>query len=292
MDTSKDHYAILGVLPTAEDFVIQAAYRALSKVYHPDRYKGDDADQKMSEINEAYEVLGNKSKREQYDQQRICSCTDDGEFFNDNFNAGTNSYDPFYDDWKVATEYYPELDDIADDLAHISSRLSFSFRIYVLQEKKYSTAKKVAKLMKQNFLTQFFGSNKLVHDYAIELIGLKRKDVLLDLNRSIKVMGSGESEKIVKQISAKSGIKTKEQIAAETRLKYISLIESIDSYSKLLRSSDEYYSKWKTGKISDEELLNLASRIKKSGERGLVTVGAILFISLILFILFAIWDIW
>ena len=47
MNTAKDYYAILGVLPTAEDFVIEAAYRALSKRYHPDRYGGTDAHEKM-----------------------------------------------------------------------------------------------------------------------------------------------------------------------------------------------------------------------------------------------------
>jgi curved DNA-binding protein CbpA len=259
MDTSKDYYATLGVLPTAEDFVIQAAYRALSKVYHPDRYKGDDADQKMAEINEAYEVLGNKSKRAEYDRQREQSKSDDSEFFNDNFNAGSKSYDPFYDDWKVAIEYYPELDNIANELALISSRLSFSFRIYILQEKKYSEAEKVAALMKQNFLTQFFGSNKSVHEYALYLISLKRKDVLLELSRAIKVMGSGESNKIIERLSKRYNIITPTDDEEELKNKFLKVVRSVipgvSDLSSCYRESD--FKSWVQGEISDEELIDM-----------------------------------
>lgn len=61
MEIKKDYYAILGVLPTAEDVVIRAAFKALAQRYHPDRFDGDskEADEKMSDINEAYSVLHN-----------------------------------------------------------------------------------------------------------------------------------------------------------------------------------------------------------------------------------------
>jgi len=110
MDTSQDYYATLGVLPTAEDFVIQAAYRALSKRYHPDVYKESDAGEKMASINEAYEVLGNQTKRKDYDRQRKQSKGEDSEFFNDDFDAGDKDYDPFREDWEVAKEYFPDIE--------------------------------------------------------------------------------------------------------------------------------------------------------------------------------------
>ena len=50
---SKDYYSILGVLPSAEPAVITAAYKALSKLYHPDVYQGEDANDRMVDINEA-----------------------------------------------------------------------------------------------------------------------------------------------------------------------------------------------------------------------------------------------
>lgn len=65
----KDYYKILGVNTNAPDEVIKAAYRALAKKYHPDIYQGDKffAEQKMKEINEAYDILSDNLKRKEYD---------------------------------------------------------------------------------------------------------------------------------------------------------------------------------------------------------------------------------
>ena len=43
MNTDKDYYSILGVMPDAQDIVIKAAYRALAQRYHPDRAGGGSA---------------------------------------------------------------------------------------------------------------------------------------------------------------------------------------------------------------------------------------------------------
>jgi curved DNA-binding protein CbpA len=69
---SKDYYRILGVLDDAEDIVIRAAYKALAQRYHPDKWTGnkDEANKRMSEINEAYGVLSDPVKRKQYDATR------------------------------------------------------------------------------------------------------------------------------------------------------------------------------------------------------------------------------
>ncbi|KKR71122.1 MAG: Co-chaperone protein DnaJ [Candidatus Roizmanbacteria bacterium GW2011_GWB1_40_7] len=63
---SKDYYEILGVPKSASDDEIKRAYRKLAHQYHPDKNKGDD--KKFKEINNAYQVLGNREKREQYDR--------------------------------------------------------------------------------------------------------------------------------------------------------------------------------------------------------------------------------
>src|ERR1700730_8424038 len=72
MDKAKNYYAVLGVLPTAEPIVLQAAYRALAMKYHPDKWTGDKttADHRMREINEAYAILSNERSRQQYDNAR------------------------------------------------------------------------------------------------------------------------------------------------------------------------------------------------------------------------------
>jgi curved DNA-binding protein CbpA len=69
-DPVKNHYAILGVLPSADSVVIAAAYRALAKKYHPDKWTGNprEANSRMRELNEAYGVLSDNEKRRKYDE--------------------------------------------------------------------------------------------------------------------------------------------------------------------------------------------------------------------------------
>jgi molecular chaperone DnaJ len=61
-----DYYKILGVDKNSSDDEIKKAYRKLAHKYHPDKQGGDA--EKFKEINEAYQVLSDKSKRGQYDQ--------------------------------------------------------------------------------------------------------------------------------------------------------------------------------------------------------------------------------
>lgn len=61
----RDYYEVLGVEKTASESDIKKAFRKLSMQHHPDR-GGDD--KKFHEITEAYEVLSNKEKRQEYDQ--------------------------------------------------------------------------------------------------------------------------------------------------------------------------------------------------------------------------------
>jgi DnaJ-class molecular chaperone len=65
----KDYYKILGVDKNAAEKDIKKAYRKLARQYHPDVNPGDKSvESRFKEINEAYEVLGDKEKRAQYDQ--------------------------------------------------------------------------------------------------------------------------------------------------------------------------------------------------------------------------------
>ncbi len=65
----KDYYKILGVERGADEKEIKRAYRRLAVRYHPDKNPGDaQAEDQFKEINEAYEVLGDPSKRARYDQ--------------------------------------------------------------------------------------------------------------------------------------------------------------------------------------------------------------------------------
>lgn len=69
-EPSKDYYAILGVLPTAEAEEIASAFRALARTYHPDvRPEDETAASHFKRINEAYEILSDPAKRRHYDRQ-------------------------------------------------------------------------------------------------------------------------------------------------------------------------------------------------------------------------------
>ncbi len=66
----KDYYKILGIEEEASEEKIRAHWIELTKRYHPDLSKGSDADENIKEINEAYQVLKNKSTRLEYDLER------------------------------------------------------------------------------------------------------------------------------------------------------------------------------------------------------------------------------
>lgn len=68
----RDPYEVLGVSRTASDSEIKQAFRKLAKKHHPDQNTTDPAAaQRFAEVNTAYEVVGDKTKRKQFDAGEI-----------------------------------------------------------------------------------------------------------------------------------------------------------------------------------------------------------------------------
>src|SRR5690242_1057262 len=65
----RDYYEVLGVSREASEDEIKRAWRKLAREYHPDRNPGDkQAETRFKEVQEAFDVLSDKTKRAQYDQ--------------------------------------------------------------------------------------------------------------------------------------------------------------------------------------------------------------------------------
>ncbi len=225
MINGKTYYQILGVLLDAEDIVIRAAYRSLSQKYHPDRWNGDSkyATERMAELNRAYEILSDKAKRENYDEE-LRSLNKESDF-----NSDSDREDEFQDfykqsekDWKLAKEYFPAIDKYFASLKKINYGLAFAYRQTLLEKKAFSDAERIFNALKHNFLRRYFGNNPKIQEFAEILILSNQKKAALELNQTVQVLGDTIDPKIlIKKISDKfpqAHFKTPEIVAAIKQL--------------------------------------------------------------------------
>jgi len=140
------YYDILGVSKDASNSEIKKAYKKLVKKYHPDVFQGDKntADEKIKELNEAYETLSNLELKKSYDEI-LSAPTDTNIDFSDNYTVSKETtispeekYENLYKyDYykKYTTNYYGvSRDDLKDDSVKISdfSRLKIILFLGIL----------------------------------------------------------------------------------------------------------------------------------------------------------------
>tara|TARA_Y100000994_G_scaffold233531_1_gene221665 strand:- start:159 stop:923 length:765 start_codon:yes stop_codon:yes gene_type:complete len=199
----KNYYHILGLSfdSKPENSLIDAAYKALVKLYHPDIFKGNNKDlkRKITEINEAYDTLSDFKKKTNYDEQLNSFHTknsydfsdfhlDDSEKFNEKF---------FNSDWEIATIVYPELEKKIFKLALYSKKLTLQFQFYLLETKKFHQNDEIMSKFLDAFIEKKFGTSKIINKLSKHLIENKNKKEAIYLNKLVKVVGSKSEKKIV-----------------------------------------------------------------------------------------------
>lgn len=195
----EDLYAVLGVLPDAEAVVITAAFRALASKYHPDRWTGDPAvaHARMSQVNRAYEVLGDAARRAAYDASRNSKTSasfEQQEQEESTFDEATRDLEQR---WAVAVAVIPELTALRQRLAKTSHQLAFAFVVTLLDTRRFDQALAMADALEAQFLERYFGTDPEVIQFAKLLIGMGDRKAVRRLNQLVDVMGSHVEAKLI-----------------------------------------------------------------------------------------------
>jgi curved DNA-binding protein CbpA len=220
VDYSKDYYAILGILPSADEAIIKAVYRALAKKWHPDTFVGDKrrAEEKLKEINEAYGVLSNATSRADYDARRNASSGQQREYDEPDAEERAPFEAERAADWKFVLEYYPAVENMRAELALFSNALALTFQVSLLELKAFAQAERIKSDLISQFLRTYFGKNEAIQAFAERLIRTGAKDSARELNRLIRVSGSptdADARRIIDRISEKLAASEEAQRAAE-----------------------------------------------------------------------------
>ncbi|MFL5716488.1 MAG: DnaJ domain-containing protein, partial [Chloroflexota bacterium] len=96
--TERDFYVILGVERNATDAQIKAAFRKAAQKWHPDVNSDPEAQERFKEINEAYQVLSDPTRRQQYDMfgRAGVSGGAEGDFGYGGFGGFGDIFDAFF----------------------------------------------------------------------------------------------------------------------------------------------------------------------------------------------------
>lgn len=148
----KDHYTTLGVLPSAEDCVVQAACLALVNRYRRKGWTHDPATahERLAAINEAHEVLRNPERRMAYDATYTAGpdCDLENEKSESVFDAALADR---ASNWQRATEVFPDLRPVRLSLRRKSPSLEFACVVLLLEKKCFKDHLKIAAQLEREF---------------------------------------------------------------------------------------------------------------------------------------------
>jgi hypothetical protein len=198
----KDYYQILGVIDSAEIAVIKAAYKALMMIYHPDRFLGNKeyAMSKSKKLNEAYAVLSNPGKRRKYDELRFSTKDQyepEQEVDQEDIIITKSKNDLLEADWNIVIDHFNGVVTLYSNLYQLSPKVAFTYKLYLIESKKFNQAKKIAQKCETDFLVKFFGSNRKIQKFAKWLLKNGHRNIAVDLNRTVNVLGKNLNSKKV-----------------------------------------------------------------------------------------------
>jgi len=158
----KDYYQILGVAKNATKDEIKKAFREKAHLYHPDKPSGDE--KKFKEVNEAYQVLGNDQKRQQYDQYGSTFDQQGG------FGGGMNWEDFMRQARQGGGATYSNVDFDMGDLGDILGEMfggGFGFGGASRRRKTTTRGRDIEVDLHLDFKEAVFGTDKIIELYKL-----------------------------------------------------------------------------------------------------------------------------
>ncbi len=197
----KDYYRTLGVLDDAEDIIIRAAYKALAQRYHPDKWKGDpqEANKRMSDINEAYDVLSDSTKRKKYDEEYFRNRARDESTEEDESDANFISEED--EAWQIACEFFPKIKEEYLHLSKISKILANTFKATVINNQDFNSSTTVKNKLESDYLKRYYGEDLQIQNLVKELLISGYQKAAVRINKVVRALGKSASyEKIENKI--------------------------------------------------------------------------------------------
>jgi curved DNA-binding protein CbpA len=174
-----DPFEVLGVTKTASPEVVRAAYKALAKQLHPDRI-GTGSNEKMAEVNAAYEILCDEEKRTNYLTAEMQRQTTSPDVFRTIYKTR---------EWQLATTAFPAITSLYLRLERVHPVLAESFARTLLANKSFESAEYQATYMTDLFLTENFGQDWRIRALGNYLLNHQLHDDANRLKEMLSVLG-------------------------------------------------------------------------------------------------------
>ena len=192
MGVTKDYYAVLGLSASADLAAIRSAYTARLRLYQSSVLQGDDLEIEhiLHDLKEAFEVLADPDQRRAYDDARQPRTMMVASFqFEKAFEAEVN-YDISDDEkWKYIADYFPEVQEVYEDIDKISASLSYSLKTIVLKNNGAEQADLIAAELKKEYLERNFGSDASIQEFVCAAFKEGRRDIALEIYKAIRFLG-------------------------------------------------------------------------------------------------------